>query len=137
MPEEQGLGIGCWVLGNTSTQYPAPSPQHPIFVPAPIEHYALVGDCEAAALVALDGSIDWLCWPRFDSPACFSALLGSPEHGHWIVTPVAAPTSVTRRYRGDSMVLETRFETPEGACTLVDFMPVRGPQSDLIRMVIG
>ena len=106
-------------------------------MPAPIEDYALLGDCETAALVARDGSIDWLCWPRFDSAACFAALLGTPEHGRWQVAPAAPVLAVTRRYRGDTLILETELETADGAVTLVDFMPVRGAQSDLVRMVVG
>ena len=106
-------------------------------MPAPIEDYALLGDCETAALVARDGSIDWLCWPRFDSPACFAALLGTPENGRWKIAPAARAPRVTRRYRGDTMILETDFETPDGAVTLVDFMPVRGGQSDIVRTVVG
>jgi GH15 family glucan-1,4-alpha-glucosidase len=103
---------------------------------APIEDYALLGDCETAALVSRDGSVDWLCWPRFDSPACFAALLGGPEHGRWRIAP-ASPARVTRRYRGDTMILETDWETDEGAVTVVDFMPIRGAQSDLVRTVVG
>ncbi len=106
-------------------------------MPCRIEDYALIGDCETAALVGLDGSIDWLCWPRFDSDACFSALLGEREHGRWLVAPVNAPARVTRRYRGDTLILETRFETDDGAVLLVDFMPPRSEHSKLIRLVIG
>ena len=106
-------------------------------MPARIEDYALLGDCETAALVAVDGSIDWLCWPRFDSSACFAALLGGPEHGRWLVAPATPPTAVRRRYRGDTMILETDLETADGAVTLVDFMPVRGTAADLVRMVVG
>ncbi len=101
-----------------------------------IEDYALIGDCQTAALVSLEGSIDWLCWPRFDSPACFAALLGRPEHGHWRIAPVGK-AQVRRRYRPDTLVLETDFETAEGAVTLVDFMPIGSVYSDLVRMVIG
>jgi GH15 family glucan-1,4-alpha-glucosidase len=102
-----------------------------------IEDYALIGDCQTAALVGRDGSIDWLCWPRFDSPACFAALLGKPEHGHWRISPKNPPKNVRRSYRRDTLILETEFETAEGAVTLVDFMPVRSSHSDLVRMVIG
>ena len=103
-----------------------------------IEDYALIGDCETAALVARDGSIDWLCWPRFDSPACFAALLGGPENGRWLLSPVDAVLHVSRRYRGgDTLILETDIETADGAITLVDFMPPRSTASDLVRMVIG
>jgi GH15 family glucan-1,4-alpha-glucosidase len=101
-----------------------------------IEDYALIGDCESAALVGRDGSIDWLCWPRFDSPACFAALLGGPEHGRWKIAPQKI-VAVKRRYRPDTLILETDFEAEAGAVTLVDFMPVRGLHSDLVRMVVG
>jgi GH15 family glucan-1,4-alpha-glucosidase len=83
-------------------------------MPSRIEDYAFIGDCETAALVARDGSIDWLCWPRFDSDACFAALLGSDEHGHWCIAP-RDEARITRRYLGDSLILETRFETNSGA----------------------
>src|SRR5579862_8919470 len=93
-------------------------------MPSHIEDYALIGDCETAALVAKDGSIDWLCWPRFDSDACFAALLGTPEHGSWLLAP--KPRSlVSRKYRLDTLILETRFECSEGAVTVIDFMPPR------------
>jgi len=91
-----------------------------------IEDYALIGDCHSAALVGRNGSIDWLCWPRFDSAACFAALLGKPEHGRWRIAPLDAKTCARRSYRGDSLILETEFETPDGAVTLIDFMPSRG-----------
>ncbi|MDQ2083815.1 glycoside hydrolase family 15 protein [Xanthobacteraceae bacterium Astr-EGSB] len=107
-------------------------------MPARIEDYALIGDCETAALVSRDGSIDWLCWPRFDSEACFAALLGTDEHGHWRVGPCDPKARVTRRYRPGTLILETRFETGDGAVTLIDFMPVsRGQVSDVIRLVKG
>src|SRR5882762_8742655 len=104
---------------------------------APIESYGLIGDCQTAALVGLDGSIDWLCWPRFDSDACFAALLGKPSHGRWLITASDAPVSVSRRYRPDTLILETRFETETGSATLIDFMLPRGRASDLIRLVVG
>src|SRR3970282_595103 len=102
-----------------------------------IEDYALIGDCQTAALVGRDGSIDWLCWPRFDSPACFAALLGGPQHGRWKICPAAEKFISRRAYRDRTLVLETEFETAEGAVTLVDFMPVRERESDLLRLVIG
>jgi GH15 family glucan-1,4-alpha-glucosidase len=101
-----------------------------------IEDYALIGDCQTAALVGRNGSIDWLCWPRFDSAACFAALLGKPEHGRWKIAPVQS-SKTTRSYRADTLILETEFETPEGAVTLIDFMPVREWESDLVRIVVG
>ena len=107
--------------------------------PARIEDYALIGDCETAALVSLDGSIDWLCWPRFDSDACFAALLGGPEHGRWRVAPTNGVRKVSRRYRDGTMVLDTTFECEEGTVVITDFMPTGGRRagnnSDLVRMV--
>jgi len=103
---------------------------------ARIEDYALIGDCESAALVGRDGSIDWLCWPRFDSAACFAALLGTVENGRWKLAPAKA-FEARRRYRPETLILETEFETDTGAVTLVDFMPVRGTQSDLVRTLVG
>jgi GH15 family glucan-1,4-alpha-glucosidase len=102
-----------------------------------IEDYALIGDCETAALVSRDGSIDWLCWPRFDSEACFAALLGSHAHGHWRIGPRHPEAQVSRRYRPNTLILETGFETPEGAATLIDFMPPRGRHSAVVRIVRG
>ena len=104
---------------------------------ARIEDYALLGDCETAALVSRGGSVDWLCWPRFDSGACFAALLGDREHGRWSISPVDDAATIHRRYRGNSLILETDFVTAEGTVTLVDFMPLRGTNSDLVRMVVG
>src|SRR6186713_3615405 len=98
-----------------------------------IEDYAMIGDCETAALVGCDGSIDWLCWPRFDSDACFAALLGTPENGRWRIAPEADDFRVTRKYRDDTLILETRFETDDGTVTVTDFMPVRNNTSDLVR----
>jgi GH15 family glucan-1,4-alpha-glucosidase len=107
--------------------------------PARIEDYALIGDCETAALVSLEGSIDWLCWPRFDSDACFAALLGGPEHGRWRVAPTAGVRKVSRRYRDGTMVLDTTFECDEGTVVITDFMPTggrrAGTNSDLVRIV--
>lgn len=104
---------------------------------SPIEDYAMIGDLGSAALVGRDGSIDWLCWPRFDSDACFAALLGTPEHGRWLIAPISDVVCVTRRYRPNTLVLETRFETDEGAATLIDFMPPRGQHANVIRIVKG
>ncbi len=110
-----------------------------------IEDYAMIGDCHTAALVGRDGSIDWLCMPRFDSAACFAALLGKPEHGRWLIAPDrkvraykshAAPR-VTRHYRGDSMVLETHFTTATGTVRVIDFMPANGPDRSIVRIVEG
>jgi GH15 family glucan-1,4-alpha-glucosidase len=102
-----------------------------------IEDYGLIGDCETAALVGRDGSIDWLCWPAFDSDACFAALLGTERNGRWLIGPSAEPAKTSRHYRGDTLILETRFETAEGIVTLLDFMPPRGKASDIVRLVRG
>src|SRR3984893_18469466 len=103
----------------------------------PIENYALVGDCHTAALVGSDGSIDWLCLPRFDSGACFAALLGGPEHGRWLLAPAAEPRGVRRRYRGESLILETDFDTDEGSVRVIDFMPLSDQRWDIVRIVEG
>ena len=102
-----------------------------------IEDYALIGDCETAALVSNMGSIDWLCWPRFDSGACFAALLGGADNGRWRVAPAGEAQMVKRRYRGDTLILETEYETPTGAVRVTDFMPVRDERSDVVRIITG
>ena len=101
-----------------------------------IEDYAIIGDCKSAALVGSDGSIDWLCWPRFDSAACFAALLGTPENGRWLIAPVLAPLGVTRRYRPGTLVLETEFRTESGRAVILDFMPP-ADGAELVRIVVG
>src|SRR5271156_4542530 len=106
-------------------------------VPPPIEDYALIGDRQTAGLVSRSGSIDWLCLPRFDSGACFAALLGGPENGRWLIAPAGEFRSGSRRYRPGSLVLDTDFETNEGAVRLTDFMPVRYGHPTLVRMVEG
>jgi GH15 family glucan-1,4-alpha-glucosidase len=106
-------------------------------MPSRIEDYAIIGDCESAALVGRDGSIDWLCWPRFDSDACFAALLGAREHGRFQIAPRDPPIRSTRRYRPGTLILETRFETADCAVTLVDFMPMHGRNPDCVRIVVG
>jgi len=103
----------------------------------PLEDYALIGDCETAALVSRHGSIDWLCWPRFDSHACFAALLGGPEHGRWIIEPINPRARCEHRYRDHTLILETTFEDSDGAVTVIDFMPPRGHNSDVVRLVRG
>jgi GH15 family glucan-1,4-alpha-glucosidase len=104
---------------------------------APIEDYALLSDLQTAALVHRHGSIDWACFPRFDSGASFAALLGGPEHGRWLIAPVARVTSSMRRYRTDTLILETVLETDEGAVRLIEFMPPRGRTPDIVRIVEG
>ena len=102
-----------------------------------IEDYALLGDLQTAALVGLDGSIDWLCFPHFDSGACFAALLGDEENGHWRLAPAAGGRATRRSYRGDTLVLETVWETPEGTVKVIDCMPPRDEAPDIVRVVEG
>jgi GH15 family glucan-1,4-alpha-glucosidase len=102
-----------------------------------IEDYALIGDCQTAALVGRNGSIDWLCWPRFDSAACFAALVGKPENGFWRISPTDPSFHSRRAYRPDTLIVETDFDTAGGSATLIDFMPIASVQSDIVRMVVG
>jgi GH15 family glucan-1,4-alpha-glucosidase len=106
-------------------------------MPLPIEDYALIGDCHTAALVGRDGSIDWLCLPRFDSGACFAALLGGPENGRWLLAPTAGVSAVHRRYRDGTLILETVFDTEQGSIRITDFMPLSNRRWDVVRMVEG
>ena len=102
-----------------------------------IEDYALIGDCETAALVSRTGSIDWLCFPRFDSPACFAALLGTSDHGRWLLAPAGGVRRVRRRYHDATLVLETEFETEDGRVAVIDCMPLRNGTPDVVRVVEG
>ncbi len=102
---------------------------------AKLEDYALIGDCETAALVDRNGSIDWLCWPTFSSEACFAALLGTEENGYWKIAPVQDGWTTTRAYRDSSLILETIYEHADGTVRLTDFMPIRGTNSDVVRVV--
>jgi GH15 family glucan-1,4-alpha-glucosidase len=102
-----------------------------------IEDYGLIGDLQSGGLVGRSGSIDWLCFPRFDSGACFAALLGTEESGRWLIAPHAEVSAVRQRYRGDTLILETEFETDRGALRLIDFMPPRGTAPDVVRIVEG
>jgi GH15 family glucan-1,4-alpha-glucosidase len=104
---------------------------------ARIEDYALVGDLQTAALVSSEGSIDWCCFPRFDSGACFAALLGGPQHGRWLLAPSTPVRRSSRRYRHDTLILESIFETAEGTVRAIDFMPPRGTAPDIVRIVEG
>ncbi len=103
----------------------------------PIEQYALLGDTGTCALVGLDGSVDWLCLPRFDSPACFAALLGGPEHGRWLIGPADAAATSTRRYVGNTFVLETTHTTDTGVVTVTDVMPLGDGRADVVRRIEG
>jgi GH15 family glucan-1,4-alpha-glucosidase len=106
-------------------------------VPLKIEDYAMIGDTQSAALVGRDGSIDWLCLPRFDSDACFAALLGDARHGRWLLAPADRDARATRRYRGETLVLETTFATADGAVRVVDCMPPREARPDVVRVAEG
>jgi GH15 family glucan-1,4-alpha-glucosidase len=106
-------------------------------LPLGIEDYGLIGDCETAALVGRDGSIDWLCWPAFDSDACFAAILGTRKNGRWLIAPSETVTASSRRYWDNTLILESRFETEGGTVALIDFMPPRGAASDVVRLVRG
>ena len=99
----------------------------------PIEDYALIGDSGTAALVGKDGSIDWLCLPRFDSPACFAALLGTEEHGRWLLAPADEVLETRRRYVDGTALLETTFTTAEGEVVLLDVMPIADERADVVR----
>ena len=103
----------------------------------PIEDYALIGDCHTAALVGRDGSIDWLCFPRFDSGACFAALLGTTEHGRWLIAPVAEVLHTRRQYRRGTLILETELETAAGVVRIIDCMPLSNERWDVVRIVEG
>jgi GH15 family glucan-1,4-alpha-glucosidase len=102
-----------------------------------IEDYAFLSDTQTGALVSSDGCVDWLCFPRFDSPACFASLLGEKENGHWRFYPDEEVSATRRRYRGDTLILETEIETKSGAVRLIDFMPPRGEDPDIIRIIEG
>ncbi|HEY0568304.1 MAG TPA: trehalase-like domain-containing protein, partial [Xanthobacteraceae bacterium] len=102
-----------------------------------IEDYGLIGDTFTAALVGNNGSIDWLCAPRFDSGACFAALLGGPENGRWMISPADTVRVVSRRYRDGTLILETEWETPDGTVRVIDFMPPRDEVADIVRIVEG
>src|ERR1700677_4224629 len=106
-------------------------------MPNRIEDYAAIGNCETLALVGRDGSIDWLGFPRFDSAACFSALLGNSKQGRWLIAPATDCTEISRRYRGDTLILETTFETKAGSACVIDFMSRGDGVSDLFRIVRG
>lgn len=113
-----------------------PTPAAPAVAPR-IEEYGLIGDCQTAALVSRNGSIDWLCWPRFDSAACFAALLDTPRAGRWLVSAQDSSARITRRYRPGTLVLETTFESANGTARLIDFMPIGATNTSIIRIVQG
>src|SRR5689334_22087108 len=102
-----------------------------------LEDYALIGDTRTAALVGRNGSIDWLCLPRFDSNACFAALLGDERHGRWRISPASSHCRISRRYRADTLMLETEFDTDKGSVRLLDFMPLEQRYPTVVRIVEG
>jgi hypothetical protein len=102
-----------------------------------IADYAFLGDLHTGILVSCQGSVDWCCFPRFDSAACFAALLGAPDHGRWLMAPVDPASRSSRLFRADTLILETLYETPEGAVRVIDFMPPRGDAPDIVRIVEG
>src|SRR5258706_2506364 len=106
-------------------------------MPLRIEDYALIGDGRSAALVCRNGSIDWMCLARFDSPSCFTALLGKSDNGRWLIAPTKEPRAIRRRYRPGTLVLETTFETEDGEVTVVDAMRLREEAPRVVRMVVG
>src|SRR5262245_37627563 len=131
-PDVQWTDASVAVGPNEATELPRRTES-----PLAIEDYALIGDCRTAALVGRNGSIDWLCLPRFDSNACFATLLGTFEHGRWRIWPADPRPRISRAYRDDTMVLETVFETADGRVALIDFMPVGQANSSVIRLVKG
>jgi GH15 family glucan-1,4-alpha-glucosidase len=106
-------------------------------VPERIEDYAIVGDLQTVALIGRSGSVDWLCFPRFDSGSVFSALLGSPEHGRWLIAPVSGGHATEWRYREDTLILESEWQTDTGRVRVIDFMPQRETKPDIVRIVEG
>ena len=139
----QGFPLMLWSEGSCEDRRPCsrsigsdPGLRQRKAMALPIEDYALIGDCKTAALVGRDGSVDWLCWPRFDSAACFAALLGEAKNGRWLIAASDLPLCVSRRYRPGTLVLETEFQTETGSAAVIDFMPP-GDGADLVRIVIG
>src|SRR5207248_5904313 len=131
---------------STSSPSTAPSPgdcprsrsrSRTADVPELIDDYALLGDLQTAALVGRSGSVDWLPFPRFDSSSCFGALLGGREHGRWLIAPAGAGPAADRRYRDDTLILESEWQTSEGRVRLIDFMPPRETTPDIVRIVEG
>jgi GH15 family glucan-1,4-alpha-glucosidase len=108
-----------------------------VLMPLRLEDYAFIGDCHTGALVGRNGSIDWLCLPRFDSHAVFAALLGTEENGRWLIAPAGEVTATSRRYMGDSFVLDTTWETADGVVQVVDLMPMGDRRADVLRSVRG
>ena len=131
-------GFACGRFFGERPLRPRMLPRLPVrMMSEKIEDYALIGDCHTTALVGRDGSIDWLCLPRFDSPACFAALLGTAEHGRRLLRPADNIRPVTRHYRDDTLVLETDYRTSDSAVTVIDCMPPRTESPNLLRMVVG
>src|SRR5258706_9899892 len=126
---------GGWIRRRQARKTKATDSDAPMS--ARIEDFAMIGDCRTAAIVCRTGSIDWLCLPRFDSAACFAALLGESEHGRWLIAPADPSHRVERRYLNGSLILVTMFETAGGAVEVVDFIGLRHGFSDIVRLVRG
>ena len=137
----EGVGVGAAADGgSTTTEREVREPLDGLWrrtPPSRIEDYAVVADLQTAALISRDGSMDWLCLPRFDSSASFAALLGGPGCGRWRIAPLTGGVCTRRAYRSDSMILESTWETEEGTVTVVDFMPIRQTEPDVVRIVVG
>src|SRR5680860_948469 len=129
--------VSCATQWTRTGQLSRHIPQQTGRIMQRIEDYALLGDLQTGVLVHRSGSIDWCCFPRFDSGACFSALLGGPDHGRWMIAPAAAEPQTRRAYRHDTLILETIHETDEGEVRVIDFMPPRGRAPDIVRIVEG
>ncbi len=125
------------VVGHLSVSQPGTLATLPACMALRIEDYALIGDTQTAALVGIDGSIDWLCVPRFDSGAVFASILGTPDHGRWQIAPAGGIQRVEREYHGDTLVLETTFHTDDGVVRIIDLMPIRTKAVELVRIVEG
>src|SRR5690349_18006306 len=126
------------IVGDGSDHAARPTgPEYGRVMVSAIEDYALIGDMQTGALVGRDGSVDWLCLPRFDSPAVFASLLGTPEHGRWLLRPDDPGATSTRAYVEGTSVLETHWSTPTGSVRVVDFMPVADGRADVVRHVVG
>src|SRR6516225_9422657 len=126
----------AWAITSPSASEPRTPHERSLVMPK-IEDYALLGDLHTTALVSTAGSIDWLCLPRFDSPAAFAALLHNDEAGHWALAPAAGGTCTTRRYAGNTLVLETDWVTADGAVRVIDFMPPRADTPHVVRIAAG
>src|SRR5215207_11698501 len=137
----EGVGVGATADGGSATtERRERQPLDGVWgrtPPSRIEDYAVIADLQTAGLISRDGSMDWMCLPRFDSSASFAALLGGPGCGRWRIAPLAGGVCTRRAYRQDTMILESTWVTEEGTVTVVDFMPIRQTEPDVVRIVVG